>query len=331
MRTLSSMAVLALAAWTLFLPGEVSAAGRTGDEVMKLKVREVRVPAPKDDAAYLAKPVVLKFYDGRLYVADFADHAVKIYSADGAFLGAIGRRGSGPGEFDQPTGMDVFGGRLYVGDQSCSRIQVFDLSGRLVDSFSTAESRFGLKVLAADRILLHTPLSGLDPEEKLLAFVDARGKVTGSLLAPGGSGRPQYGFIYNKLNVVPDGTGGFFVVFAAEHREILRFDGRGGGPVSVPVDERYPRPSFRGVVDGGKRTIEALCWACGYSDGCLYLTLPEIDGDILPGRRVFLLDDKGRLKGEIELPVRVTKIEPAGGRIYAVDVDHDLRIFEVMK
>jgi hypothetical protein len=52
---------------------------------------------------------------GRVYVSDFQEPRVLVFSADGKQLAVIGRKGQGPGEFTAPTG-PVIGadGALYV-------------------------------------------------------------------------------------------------------------------------------------------------------------------------------------------------------------------------
>src|SRR3954470_11242948 len=40
--------------------------------------------------------------NGRVYVADDANHRVAVFGRDGAFVATIGREGAGPGEFRNP-------------------------------------------------------------------------------------------------------------------------------------------------------------------------------------------------------------------------------------
>ena len=46
------------------------------------------------------------------------------------FVTAWGKKGNGPGEFYDPTGIAVAGGEVFVSDSRNGRIQVFDLDGR---------------------------------------------------------------------------------------------------------------------------------------------------------------------------------------------------------
>jgi DNA-binding beta-propeller fold protein YncE len=61
-----------------------------------------------------------------VYVADFQNHRIQVFSREGAFLTAFGSHGSDPGQFNRPTDLD-FGpdGRIYVVDSGNDRIQVF--------------------------------------------------------------------------------------------------------------------------------------------------------------------------------------------------------------
>lgn len=86
----------------------------------------------------LRRPVGLAFDQerSRLYVADAAEHQIWILDEQGGVLGRIGRRGTGPGEFNFPTHLTLDRrGRLYVTDAMNFRIQVFDAEGRFLRQF----------------------------------------------------------------------------------------------------------------------------------------------------------------------------------------------------
>lgn len=74
----------------------------------------------------------------RIYVVDSGGldsnlHKVVIYDAAGEKLGAIGRRGSGEGEFNLPVSIAMGpDGNIYVLDAGNFRIQVFDAEGQFI-------------------------------------------------------------------------------------------------------------------------------------------------------------------------------------------------------
>jgi hypothetical protein len=51
---------------------------------------------------------------GRFYITDYADNPVKVFSGDGKFVSAIGRKGAGPGEYIQISDMLVSGDTVSI-------------------------------------------------------------------------------------------------------------------------------------------------------------------------------------------------------------------------
>jgi DNA-binding beta-propeller fold protein YncE len=77
----------------------------------------------------LNRPAGLAFdpQSRRLFVADVTAHQIVMLSPEGELLHRLGRRGTGPGEFNFPTNLVVDNsGRLYVSDTLNFRIQQFD-------------------------------------------------------------------------------------------------------------------------------------------------------------------------------------------------------------
>ena len=73
--------------------------------------------------------------DGRIYIVDGVHHAVKVFSGNGQFLYAFGKKGTEEGAFASPLGIAIDStGKIFVADSGNHRIQVFDRNG----SFSAA-------------------------------------------------------------------------------------------------------------------------------------------------------------------------------------------------
>jgi sugar lactone lactonase YvrE len=67
-----------------------------------------------------------------------ANSRILKFSKDGKFIKSIGKKGSGPGEFDQPHALAIDSkGRLIVGDRGNNRIQILDQDGKFISQ--TAE------------------------------------------------------------------------------------------------------------------------------------------------------------------------------------------------
>lgn len=72
----------------------------------------------------------------RLYVVDTLGHRVDAFSLDGKKQFSIGRRGTGPGEFNYPTHIALDrSGALYVMDTLNFRVQQLDRDGKFLSQF----------------------------------------------------------------------------------------------------------------------------------------------------------------------------------------------------
>jgi hypothetical protein len=84
------------------------------------------------DSNFVFGQIVSAMYmpDGSIAVLDLKKCSILFYSADGSFLGGLGRQGSGPGEFLMPSGMTCMtGGGIAVSDAMARRISFFDAAG----------------------------------------------------------------------------------------------------------------------------------------------------------------------------------------------------------
>ncbi len=67
--------------------------------------------------------------DGSVFVADFENHRVQVFTPEGDFLTSFGHLGSAEGEFERPTDMAVdLEGNVFVVDFGNHRIQKFALA-----------------------------------------------------------------------------------------------------------------------------------------------------------------------------------------------------------
>ena len=98
----------------------------------------------------------------RIYAVDIGgvdseNHRVRVFDAvSGKHLQDIGKRGSGPGEFNLPRDLAIGqNGKLYVVDGGNFRVQIFDRSGQYLQSFGAVGRQLGNfarpKEIATDR------------------------------------------------------------------------------------------------------------------------------------------------------------------------------------
>ncbi len=75
-------------------------------------------------------------HDGRIWVTNSESHELLLFSRDGAILQHIGKRGSRPGEFQQPHGIAIdSSGQIYVADSGNNRVQAFSADGKWLGAF----------------------------------------------------------------------------------------------------------------------------------------------------------------------------------------------------
>jgi hypothetical protein len=91
--------------------------------------------------------------NGKIYVTDIKDRKVKVFEADGTFVGLIGREGQGPGEFTIPGQMQLSpDNELMVEDGGAQRIVFYTLEGEFIRNLSMVQPGIlGLSGLIVDK------------------------------------------------------------------------------------------------------------------------------------------------------------------------------------
>lgn len=152
----------------------------------------------------------------RVYAVDLGgvsseQHQVRVFDAvTGAHLMDLGKRGSGPGEFNLPRDLAIgLGGRLYVVDGGNFRVVTFDQEGRYLSSFGSVGKQYGQfarpKEVATDRdgnVYVVDAAFGnfqiFNPDGELLLFVGDRSERDGpaKYMLPSGIAVDEDGRVY---------------------------------------------------------------------------------------------------------------------------------------
>jgi DNA-binding beta-propeller fold protein YncE len=152
----------------------------------------------------------------RVYAVDLGgvsseQHRVRVFNAaTGEHLMDIGKRGSGPGEFNLPRDLAIgLNGRLYVVDGGNFRVVVFDKDGRYLQAFGSVGKQYGQfarpKEVAVDRdgnVYVVDAAFGnfqiFNPEGELLLFVGERSERDGPAryMLPSGIAVDEDGRVY---------------------------------------------------------------------------------------------------------------------------------------
>jgi hypothetical protein len=100
------------------------------------------------DSTHFYLPTDVAFApNGDIYVSDgYGNARIVHFSADGKYLSAWGKRGTGPGEFGLPHNLVIDAqGRVYVTDRDNQRIQVFDAAGKFLTEWKDVSTLFMTK------------------------------------------------------------------------------------------------------------------------------------------------------------------------------------------
>ena len=93
---------------------------------------------------------ILVLASGEFFVSEGhggANSRILKFTKDGKLIKTIGRKGSGPGEFDAPHGLAIDSkGRLFVADRGNNRVQILDQDGKFIDQWPQFSRPSGIAI-----------------------------------------------------------------------------------------------------------------------------------------------------------------------------------------
>ncbi|MBD1906813.1 scytonemin biosynthesis PEP-CTERM protein ScyF [Funiculus sociatus GB2-A5] len=179
---------------------------------------------------------------------------VEVFDPQGNYIGAIGEGGKGPGQFDEPSALEIDPdtGNLYVGDVFNNRVNVYDPQGNFINSFGSfaglipGRAFFGPSGVTFDKAgnvyvgdFSGDKINKYTKDGELIGSIGSSGTEPGQFQGPAG------------LRISPV-SGNFFVsdqfnnrvqVLDPEGNPILTFGKQGTGPgefnqpIGLEVDE----------------------------------------------------------------------------------------------
>ncbi len=122
-------------------------------------------PGGATEPGYFFQPNdVLVAPDGAIFVAEGhggANSRVLKFTKDGRLIKTWGKKGTAPGEFDQPHALAMDSkGRLFVGDRGNNRIQIFDQDGNFLEQWTEFSRPSGIYIDKDDTIYVTDSESG---------------------------------------------------------------------------------------------------------------------------------------------------------------------------
>jgi hypothetical protein len=137
---------------------------------------------------------VLPALHGGVYVYDGTLDALRQYDSAGTFVRQVGRKGAGPGEFQEPNGVATLpDGQLVVWDARHQRMNLYDTSGTFVRSWRLATNLYSSRALFIDTAGTIYTLHMLDefdaehpmaPRREGLVRLTADGTIRDTIPAP---------------------------------------------------------------------------------------------------------------------------------------------------
>jgi sugar lactone lactonase YvrE len=159
---------------------------------------------------------------------------ISVFSRDGKFLRSWGKLGSGPGELMTPHALAFDSrGRLIVADRGNNRVQVYDLSGKLLDSWSQFGRPSDVHVDASDILYVADAESGRRYYP---------GWKRGIRIARIADAKPTY-MIPPHATDTPEGMSGEGVTVDKQGNVFAAQVGTDGGPRAVRGLTKYVRKS----------------------------------------------------------------------------------------
>jgi hypothetical protein len=128
--------------------------------------------------------------EGKVYIEDGADMAIKVFDQAGKFLRAIGRRGEGPGEFASVGFMFALSdGRLLVTDFLARRTSIFGLEGQFLSGFQWKNDFERIYLVSDSSYTLEEGIYGKDKPERWIQTISFSGR---ELLSFGQFSYPEF-------------------------------------------------------------------------------------------------------------------------------------------
>lgn len=130
--------------------------------------------------------------DGSIYAIDRQVPTIRHYDASGKYLGSIGRKGQGPGEYMSVSGLAIArDGQVLLWDTGTWRVNVYSASGDNVTQWSTpasgtAQFSRAIMVDTAGRVITRKNIFSRNPADRPIVWIRYRpdGSLIDTLSAP---------------------------------------------------------------------------------------------------------------------------------------------------
>jgi hypothetical protein len=103
----------------------------------------------------------------RVFFCDGSANQVFVIDANGTFIGRLGGKGQGPGEYCSPTEIAIHDNRIFIAD-ACLKVHEFDLNFQFVRSYRIDSDILPLTGIGCIKEILFVPASPIPPQRTRL-------------------------------------------------------------------------------------------------------------------------------------------------------------------
>lgn len=280
-----------------------AAGGTVADETahtVALRGLTIRGDAAREEPLFLRAVDATRLSTGAIVVADAFRFALLFFDSAGNHIRTVGRRGSGPTEFESLSWLlRCSGDSIYAWDSNLMRISVIDSSGSVVRHFRPSNTPFRMACVPDGPLaILQQPriIERMDPEGRalrkysgMLWLADTDGDTT-SVIGEFdvGENRPL-----GRLTTIALAADRVYVGTAESASVDVRgFDGRQRGAVEIPVHPREPtQQDYERAVDAMVEGFTDRDYQLQMKSELLKIPKP----DLLPPYSSILSDVEGTL------------------------------------
>jgi DNA-binding beta-propeller fold protein YncE len=178
--------------WVVDRAGAILKYTNTGKLLMTIGTKGVR---GNDDKSFGSPTDIAWDSQGNTYIADgYGNSRVAKFDKNGKFLLSWGTPGSGPSQFRTVHSIQFDSkDRAYVSDRENNRIQIFDATGKLLNTWNHLGSTQGIWISPKDEMYILTHRNNVENitadtlAGRLMKIDIESGKVLGSMESPGHS------------------------------------------------------------------------------------------------------------------------------------------------
>lgn len=292
-------------------------------------LKEERLGYNENDEKYLFYiPTSLKVdLLGNVYVVDYNNHRIQVFSNKGNFVRTIGRKGQGPSELFNPTDVFIKGDTLYISDTGNRRIQVADLNGNFRKTIRLNFRPMYILVNKREEIYVSKLVDVFDSSpEFLVKIISQKGEKIGEFHEAVKTKERVTNELLNFISVTIDSKDKIIIAHKFLRNRVIKYDPRGKLLFEFKTFLKANGPFAKiSAYD----LIGFTQWiTCGIRDEIYLLSYKyeKNKKDFVIGNEIYRYDSLGKYEATLLLPfnAKIIAVDQALN-IYAIDEEDRFR------